>query len=90
MDNNLTPEQNQKISDALASGRKIEAIKLYRQATGAGLKEAKEAIEALLPKLIEQDPTKFQKLAAGGGGCASLILLLLVLGEVVERLVDLI
>ena len=33
--------------DALiAAGRKIEAIKLYRQETGEGLKQAKAAVEA--------------------------------------------
>jgi hypothetical protein len=33
--------------DALvAAGKKIEAIKVYRQATGAGLAEAKRAIDA--------------------------------------------
>lgn len=31
----------------LAAGRKIEAIKLYREQTGAGLAEAKAAVEAL-------------------------------------------
>jgi len=31
----------------LCDGRKIEAIKLYRDLTGAGLKEAKDAVEAL-------------------------------------------
>lgn len=31
----------------LAEGRKIAAIKRYREATGAGLAEAKEAVEAL-------------------------------------------
>ncbi|HSG71710.1 MAG TPA: ribosomal protein L7/L12 [Planctomycetaceae bacterium] len=30
---------------ALQAGKKIEAIKLYREATGVGLKEAKEFIE---------------------------------------------
>ena len=35
------------IMQILAHGNKIEAIKVYRQATGAGLKEAKEAVEAL-------------------------------------------
>lgn len=30
---------------ALKQGRKIEAIKHYRQATGAGLAEAKDAVE---------------------------------------------
>ncbi len=31
----------------LAQGRKIQAIKLYRDQTGAGLKEAKDAVEAM-------------------------------------------
>jgi large subunit ribosomal protein L7/L12 len=31
----------------LAAGHKIEAIKLYRERTGLGLKEAKDAVEAL-------------------------------------------
>jgi large subunit ribosomal protein L7/L12 len=31
----------------VTDGRKIEAIKLYRDITGAGLKEAKDAVEAL-------------------------------------------
>lgn len=35
------------LSRLLAEGQKIEAIKLYREQTGAGLKEAKEAVEAL-------------------------------------------
>jgi hypothetical protein len=35
------------VEAALAAGRKIEAIKLYRQEHGVGLVEAKEAIEEL-------------------------------------------
>ena len=31
----------------LERGNKIEAIKVYRQATGAGLKEAKDAVESM-------------------------------------------
>lgn len=31
----------------LEQGRKIDAIRLYRERTGAGLKEAKDAVEAL-------------------------------------------
>lgn len=34
------------IDDLLARGRKIQAIKLYREQTGVGLKEAKDAVEA--------------------------------------------
>ena len=33
--------------ELLRSGRKIQAIKLWRERTGMGLKEAKEAVEAL-------------------------------------------
>ena len=33
------------IRELAAGGRKIDAIKLYRQATGAGLAEAKAAVE---------------------------------------------
>lgn len=36
------------IRQAIQDGRKIEAIKLYRDETGAGLREAKETIEAEL------------------------------------------
>jgi len=35
------------LADLIAGGRKIEAIKLYRELTGLGLKEAKDAIDAL-------------------------------------------
>ncbi|MCP5397265.1 MAG: ribosomal protein L7/L12 [Sphingomonadaceae bacterium] len=34
------------VQAALAAGRKIEAIKLVREKTGLGLKEAKELVEA--------------------------------------------
>ncbi len=36
-----------RIRDLLKTGRKIEAIKVYRQQTGAGLREAKEAVDAI-------------------------------------------
>jgi ribosomal protein L7/L12 len=35
------------VEQALRNGNKIEAIKLFREATGVGLKEAKEAVEAM-------------------------------------------
>lgn len=34
-----------RVSRLMADGRKIEAIKIYREATGLGLKEAKDAVE---------------------------------------------
>ena len=35
------------ITAALRDGRKIEAIKFYREAYGTGLKDAKDAVEAI-------------------------------------------
>lgn len=37
----------QPVLDALRHGKKIEAIKAYRMATGVGLKEAKDYVEEL-------------------------------------------
>ncbi|WP_351224794.1 ribosomal protein L7/L12 [Streptomyces sp. NPDC002133] len=36
-----------RVAGLVREGRKIEAIKVYRQLTGAGLKEAKEAVERM-------------------------------------------
>ncbi|WP_327113653.1 ribosomal protein L7/L12 [Nocardia sp. NBC_01730] len=37
------------IDSLLAEGKKIQAIKRYRELTGSGLKEAKEAVERRYP-----------------------------------------
>ncbi|CAM3732786.1 ribosomal protein L7/L12 [Occultella aeris] len=34
-----------RVAELLARGKKIEAIKVYREETGVGLKEAKDAVE---------------------------------------------
>jgi|SRR5215468_6678491 len=47
------------IRDAIFAGRTIEAIKLYRQFTGSGLKEAKDAVEEIEKKLRSESPEKF-------------------------------
>ena len=76
MDNKLSTEENEAINDALLRGQKIEAIKLYREASGNDLKASKEFIDALSVKLADQDPEKYAKLAKGSG-CASVILITL-------------
>lgn len=47
MNHDLTPEQRRAIQSALQRGSKIEAVKLYRDATGASLKDSKDAVEAM-------------------------------------------
>lgn len=39
-----------RVVELVDAGRKIEAIKAYREATGAGLNEAKDAVEAIAAK----------------------------------------
>jgi hypothetical protein len=43
----LNPGVNPEVIELMRSGKKIEAIKLYREQTGVGLKEAKDYVESL-------------------------------------------
>ncbi|MFH1269280.1 MAG: zinc ribbon domain-containing protein [Planctomycetota bacterium] len=56
----------------LREGRKIQAIKVYREKTAVSLQEAKEAVEAIAAK---------HGITAGqGAGCAGVVLLAVVAG----------
>lgn len=45
------PSEDPAIIDAIRGGNLIVAIKLYRERTGVGLKEAKDAVETLARSL---------------------------------------
>ena len=47
MADELSAEDMQRINDAIFSGQKIEAVRLYRGATGCSLVEAKEFVDQL-------------------------------------------
>jgi ribosomal protein L7/L12 len=67
----LTPDQVEAISEALASGNKLKAIKLYREVSGKGLKESKDFIDALIPQLVQQDPERFAQAGIeNNSGCS--------------------
>ena len=51
------------VVNAILAGRKIEAIKLLREARGIGLKEAKHAVDAY----IRENPSAQQPRSSGGG-----------------------
>jgi len=71
----------QQVAEALASGQKIQAIKIYRDATGKDLKDAKDFIDKLTPRLIEENPERYAALGNAGAGCgatAGLLLLIVV------------
>ena len=64
------------ILDAIFANRKLEAVKLYRSATGSSLKEAKEFVEDLTGQLRETDAEQF---TPHGKGCANSVLVCLAL-----------
>jgi ribosomal protein L7/L12 len=68
---NLAENEWQQIDAELFAGRKIQAIKLHRIASGAGLKEAKETVEAREAQWRASNPEKFAVVAKGG--CMTII-----------------
>ena len=72
MDDRTHRDDLDPVCDALYEGRKIEAIKRYREVAGVGLAEAKDAVEALDASLRERSPEKF-KAPAPGRGCLAML-----------------
>ena len=67
--NDLAPEARRSIEEMLRDGLKIKAIKRVRQETGAGLKEAKDAVEAYTAAQGIETP-------ASSSGCLVVLVLL--------------
>lgn len=61
----------------LQAGKKIDAIKLYRERTGLGLAESKQAVEAIAARHG----------IATGGGCAGVLLAIAMVGLIAVGLV---
>lgn len=68
----LSDDQAKEIAAAILAGNTIAAIKLYREATGLGLKEAKTAIDHIRAELAGEHPEALQKQKAG---CAPIVIL---------------
>ena len=73
----LSNEQKQAILNAIYARQKIEAIKLVREATNCGLKEAKDFVEKYSDELEAKSPEKF---AAKGKGCSTAVLMMIGFG----------
>jgi hypothetical protein len=72
-----TPEPDSlegQVLSLMKAGQKIAAIKLHRQETGSGLKEAKDAVEALAAKY---------GINPKGAGCAGMVLLMVVVSTII-------
>lgn len=65
------------IEAAVFAGERIKAIKIYRNATGEGLKEAKDFVDALEAELRRTEPARFT--APARKGCGATVLTLLVI-----------
>ena len=82
MPNPIPEDRTAELAELIFSGRKIPAIKLYRELTGLGLKEAKHEIEMLEEALRKESPGKFTA-TPKGRGCLSAAALLLFCGGIV-------
>ena len=71
----LSPE----VFQLLADGRKIEAIKLIREETGLGLKEAKDLAEALLGEHAPTETAAPPPITEQGGASGVIAIIIAVL-----------
>ena len=78
-------DDSRALQDLLYEGRKIQAIKLMREKTGCGLKDAKERVEAVEAKIRERFPDALP--APRGVGCGTAALLFAILAYVGYNLV---
>jgi hypothetical protein len=81
----LTSEQRDRIAQAIYAGHKIEAIKELRTVSGLGLKEAKDAVEAMESELRAAHPERFTGTTAKGG-CGATVLLICLGGAATSAL----
>ncbi len=75
MKSNISEDKLKEVHDFLFYGKKIQAIKVYKEATGLGLKDSKTAVETIEKKLRDERPEEF-KVSPDSAGC-SLVLLIL-------------
>jgi hypothetical protein len=64
------------VRNAVDAGRKIDAIKIYREENGVGLREAKDAIDQLARERGSTSKTDNSDMREPGSGGASLIKLI--------------
>ena len=72
-------ELSAEIYQALAAGRKIEAIKLIREETGLGLAEAKEIADAISGRgAADYTPPPALKEEGGAGGFLAIVVAIVI------------
>ena len=76
----VTEETKEKAASELFAGQKISAVKIWQEATGLSLMEAKTSVESLEAQLRKECPEKFTSQSSGCGSAA--VLFLVVAGSV--------
>ena len=79
---NSTSKLPEQVISQIRAGRKIQAIKLLREAQGIGLKEAKQAVDAYM----RENPSPQQPKSSGNG--LVLIIAALLIAYVVYQFLD--
>ncbi len=85
----LTDEQREAMTELLFLGHKLNAIKIYRQATGAGLKESKDFVDALEATLLQTMPERFKIVKFEGlpaGLVITILLGILLVGGIISMM----
>jgi hypothetical protein len=75
MNNQIPDSTLEEIQKCLFEQSKIQAIKIYKEATGEGLKESKEAIERLDSELRSKFPERYT-VGPKPAGCMSVLALI--------------
>jgi len=68
------------ITSLIYEGKKIQAIKVYRNATFKGLKESKDYVDQLSMELYEKYPERFTEKPSKSAGCGTAIFFLGLIG----------
>ena len=74
MDGTSSDTGMDRVREALRRGRKIEAIKIYREARGVGLKDAKEAVERMAAEDAGDSSVAGHSAVRSSSGCGSVVL----------------
>jgi len=79
---NIPEDKLGPIKENIFHGYKIAAIKLYREATGAGLADAKNEVEKLETELRRTSPQMF-KAPPASKGCLGMVVMVCAVGMAV-------
>ena len=80
---NLSNETVERIKTSLFAGAKIEAIKIYREATNSGLAEAKSEVEAIESRLRQESPNLFTAKEVSPFGCLVFLAAIALIGAII-------